>query len=49
MNKVVNLLGTGEKQLGCALLPHNFSSRNKQSNLLTLSVCFLWLSEIAIF
>ena len=40
MNKIVNLLETGEKQWGCELLPYNFTSRNKtkQSNLLTLTV-----------
>ena len=41
MNKIVNLLGTGEKKQGCRLLPYNFSSRNKtnkQSNPLTLTV-----------
>ena len=29
MKKIVNLLGTGEKQEGCGLLLYNFSARNK--------------------
>ena len=32
MNKIVNLLGTGEKQWCCELLQYNFSSRNKTNN-----------------
>ena len=35
MKKIVNLLGTGEKQWSCELLAHNFSSINrtgKQTN-----------------
>ena len=52
MNKVVNLLGTGEKQGRCEFSPYNFSSRNKRnkqtnkqanknhSNSLTLTVLY---------
>ena len=29
MHKIINILGTGEKQWGCELLPYKFSSRNK--------------------
>ena len=37
MNRIVDLLGAGEKQWGCELLPYNFSSKkpkqtNKQTN-----------------
>ena len=29
MKKIVHLLGIGEGQWGCELLPYNFSSRHK--------------------
>ena len=33
IDRIVDLLGAGEKQWGCELLPYNFSSRkNKQTN-----------------
>ena len=47
MNKIVNLLETGEQQWGCEYLPYDSSSRNKKSkqtnkqktkSLLTLTV-----------
>ena len=37
MNKIVNLLGTGEKQRGCELLPY-FSLRNKSKRTKQLTI-----------
>ena len=43
IDRIVDLLGAGEKQWGCELLPYNFSSRkNKQTNKQTVYFHFMW-------